>query len=284
MKASRNFAWTASDDLEIKGFEWEVEQPKAILCLVHGMGEHAQRYEELAGFFNQNDISVISFDHRGHGTSAGPRGHVRDYDILLESVDTLLEKAKEKYPDTPLFVYGHSMGGNVAVNHALRRQQGKEKTAHGYIITGPWLQLEIAPPAVKLLIGKLMRRIYPRFIEKTKLDASLLSHVPEVVEAYKADPLVHDSLSTSFFFSCQDAAEWALNNAEKLEIPMLLMHGELDKITSAKGSETFAERAGELVTLKLWEGLYHEIHNENERQDVYQFSLDWINEQLNGRG
>lgn len=280
--ASSNFAWKASDDLEIKGFGWEIDNPQAVLCIVHGMGEHAQRYEELAGFYNQNQLAVIAFDHRGHGTSPGPRGHVRDYDVLLESVDTLLEKAKEKYPNKPLIVYGHSMGGNIAVNHALR---GKAKAdVAAYVITAPWLKLSFDPPAVKLLIGKLMRKVYPRFTEKTALDASKLSHVSAAVEAYKADPLVHDSMSTSFFFSCHEAAAWALENTDKLKTPMLIMHGEDDTITSPKGSQIFAERASKLVTLKLWEGLYHEIHNENERFDVFQFSLDWMNQFTHGAG
>ncbi len=274
--AIAQFHWTASDNLVIKGFEWPKARAKAVLCLVHGMGEHVNRYDELAQYFNKKDIAVIGFDHRGHGQSDGPRGHVRDYDVLLESVDTLLDEADKRYPDVPKIVYGHSMGGNVACNHALRNK-GR---VNAYVLSAPWLKLAFDPPAVKLFVGKIMRKLYPRFVEKTKLDATLLSHIPERVKKYQDDPLVHDSASTSFFFSCKEAAEWALENANKLRTPMLIMHGADDKVTSVEGSKEFAQAAKEWVTFKRWDGLYHEIHNEEERFEVFDFSYEWLQQSI----
>jgi len=267
------FNWTGTDNLNIFARHWQPDTPATgVICLVHGMGEHSGRYHHLAEFFTKHGYAIMAFDHRGHGKSEGEKGHVDSYDTLLNQVDHLLEKAEKQYPDLPIFIYGHSMGGNVVINHAIRRKP----IVNGIISTGPWLRLGFAPPKAKMMLGKLVKKIYPKFTEDNNLDANQLSHDKEVVQAYIDDPLVHGKISTGFFFGVNEAGEWAIKHGHRLGVPMLLMHGGEDKITSPEATKEFAKQSEHKITLKIWEKLYHEIHNEPEQDQVFNYTLEWM--------
>ena len=249
--------------------------PKAIICLIHGHGEHIERYMHVAHALNEAGYSFIGFDHRGHGQSEGTRGHTPSYEALLDDIDTFLVEVEEDYPDVPRFLYGHSMGGNLVLNYALRRNP---KIA-GVISTSPWIKLAFEPPAIQIFLGKTMNKIFPTFIQTSGLETSSLSRDPEVVRAYEEDPLVHDKISARLFVAMYESGLWALENAKDFPLPLLLVHGSADKITSAEASREFAEKAGENVTLKIWDGLYHETHNEPEKEDVFKELIVWLNKQ-----
>ena len=270
------FNWNTSGNVEIYGQAWECNAPKAVLCLVHGMGEHSGRYRHVAEYFNTLGYTVIAYDHRGHGKSGGKRGHCPTYELLLEGVKELFQQAGERYGNLPQFLYGHSMGGNVVLNFALR----KKPRINGVISSGPWLKLAFEPPAIQVKLGKLVSGIFPSFTQRTKLDANLVSRDKQEVKAYQDDPLVHDYISSSMFLGCYDAGIWALENADKMEIPLLIFHGTDDQLTSHKASEEFAGKAKGDITLKLWDGLFHECHNEPENAEVLTFIGDWMERRL----
>ena len=113
---SNEFNWTTPDKVKIYAKEWKVEFPKAVIALVHGLGEHCNRYQHLAEYFAKHNIATVGYDRRGHGQSEGKRGHSPNYETLLQEVDQLLEVTKNRYPITPVFIYGHSMGGNILLN------------------------------------------------------------------------------------------------------------------------------------------------------------------------
>ena len=125
-----------------------------------------------------------------------------------------------------------------------------------------------------------MYRIYPTLAMSNELDRVALSRDHDVVSAYNADPLVHDRVSARLAIDMLDSGLWLLDNAHRLRIPTLLVHGTADRVCSAPASQEFAEKAGEICTIKLWEDLYHETHNEPEKIEVINFTVAWINDQL----
>jgi len=269
----QEFNWKGTDDLNIFARHWAPDTPaKAVICVVHGMGEHSGRYHHVAEYFTKKGYALMAFDHRGHGKSEGPLGHVDGYDTLLNEVDQLIEQAEKAYPNLPKFVYGHSMGGNVVINHALRRKP----LINGVIATGPWLRLGFDPPKVQTMVGKLINKVYSKFTQDSNLDANLLSHDKKVVKDYIDDPLVHGKISTAFYFGVSEAGEWAIQHGHRLGMPMLLMHGGKDEVTSPEGSKEFAKQSEHKITLKIWEDLYHEIHNEPEQEKVFAEMLKWM--------
>jgi len=269
--------WTASDGIKIYGQCWLSDaKPKAVICLVHGMGEHSGRYAHVAQHLVDAGYSVIAYDHRGHGKSGGKRGHTPSYDLLLDGVSDLLKQADKIAPGSRKFIYGHSMGGNVVLNYVLRR---KPEIA-GVIASSPWLKLAFEPPKFEVTLGRLVNNIFPGFTQSTKLDSTAISRDKKVVEAYDNDPLVHDKISARFFVEMYAAAAWALEHASEMKLPLLIFHGTEDRLTSPEGSKQFAEKVKGNGTFKLWNGLYHETHNEPEKEDVLKSIVTWLDSKL----
>jgi alpha-beta hydrolase superfamily lysophospholipase len=268
------FTWrSGSDQIKIHSILWQpIEEPIAIIALVHGMGEHIGRYRKVAEFFTQKGIAIMAFDQRGHGKSDGSRGHISHFNQLIEGVEGLIERVKLQFQNIPIFLYGHSMGGNVAINYALKRPSGIK----GLIITSPWLKLAFEPPALKLRLAKIMFNLYPSFTQSSQLNVNHLSRSGEVVKAYQKDKLVHDKISAAGFINIYNAGQYALQYAKDLKLPTLLMHGTGDKITSHIASEKFAEHSKIVTTLRLWPNAYHELHNEPEKEEVLTEIFNWM--------
>ena len=226
----------------------------------------------MAEAFSEAGYAMQAFDLRGHGQSTGQRGHTPQYTSLMDDIADFVEDAQKRYPGLPVFLYGHSMGGNLAMNYALRFPLGLKAV----ISTGPWLKLAFEPPAVQVFAVKLLNNLAPSMSIESNLDVASLSRDPEVVKKYQTDPLVHSKVSFRLFSAITSAGIWALEHASELKIPMLLMHGSGDKITSATASREFARQAGKLVTLRIWDGMYHEIHNEPEKAEVIQTMVAWM--------
>ncbi len=260
-------------DVPLWGQAWlPAEAPKGVVCLVHGLGEHSGRYAPLAAFLNAAGFAVLAFDLRGHGRSGGKRGHFA-YEQALNDIAALLAEARQRFGNTPRFLYGHSLGGNLVLNYLLRRPA---ETLQGAVATGPWLRLAFQPPAYKVWLARSVGALLPGLLQPSGLEVQYLSHDPAVVRAYVEDPLVHDRISAGLFVSAYRAGLWALEHADALRFPLLLMHGAEDHLTSAEASREFCARAGEKCTLRLWEGMYHEVHNEPDKAAVYQTVVEWL--------
>lgn len=256
------------------GQVWEAKNTQAIVVLVHGMGEHSGRYQHVAKKLTDHDFSVVAFDHFGHGKTAGKRGHNPSFDAVLESVSKTIEKAKEMFPNKPVFLYGHSMGGNTVINYVLR----KPTTLKGVIATSPFLKLAFVPPKIKLAVGKLLQKIAPSITMGNELDANDISRDKIEVEKYINDPLVHDKISPNFSLTFIETGKWAIENAHKLKTPLFLLHGTGDKIIDYKGTQEFANTA-DTATLKLYEGGYHELQNDLCKEEMLQDVINWLSSQ-----
>ncbi len=266
------FNWKAKDGTEIFGQSWLVEEPKAVVGIVHGMGEHAARYNYMIDALSAAGVSVVGYDQPGHGKSGGKRGHVSDYGQLMDCVDDLLAKLGELAPEAPKFLFGHSMGGNVLLNHLLKRRP----RISGAIVSGPWLRLAFDPPAIQVGLARFVSGFLPGLVQSSNLDVTAISKDPKEVKRYSDDPLVHDKISTGFFVAVHSNGLWALDHAADLKTPLLLYHGTADTLTSHDASKEFAEKAGGDVTWRSLEGFFHESHNEPEREDLFKMITDWI--------
>ena len=276
MKEQKEFNWTTSSNENIYAYHWEIDEPKAVICLVHGLGEHLHRYQQMAAYYNDNGYAIMSFDNIGHGKSGGARGHTPSFKIYMENIDNLVAAAEKEYPLLPKFIYGHSMGGNLVLNYCLKNNP---KIA-GLITTGAWILLPKKPPALQVGIGKVLRNIFPSVLQSNKLDPSLVSRSKEVVQQYINDPLVHDKISLNAGIEMLNAANWLASYQGHNDMPILLMHGKEDVITSPRGSELLAESLTGDVLHAEWDGLYHEIHNEPEKTEVFDFTIKWIEEKI----
>ena len=260
------------EGLSLYSCEWDVDQPKAVIILVHGAGEHIGRYAHVAEWFNREGIAVTGFDAQGYGQSAGQPGHVKNFDAYLDDIGQYINIVFRKYKSTPIFLYGHSMGGNITLNYVLRRRPNIQ----GLIATGPWVRLAFQPGFLKVFMGKLLRNIKPTLSLPTDLVAQYISRDEKVVRAYLNDPLVHSKMSAAGGIDLLEAAAWLNSFGGEVPCPFLIMHGEADKLTSMPASKELAQRLQGDVEYKSWPQLYHEIHNEPEKEAVFQHIHAWI--------
>lgn len=274
---AKEFYWKTKDNLNIYGIEWEVENAQAVICFAHGIGEHMNRYHHLATYYNTKNIALIGNDHRGHGRSDGMRGHFQSYENYLDEIDQLISEAKHRYPNTPIILYGHSLGGNIVLNYLIKRRPTALSAA---ITTAPWIKLSFQPPFLIMKIGKLVRNLAPNFILPNSLNIHDLSKRPEVIEAYKNDPLIHRKVSSALGIDILEAGIALSKYKGDLPCPTLLMHGDADRITNHDATQEFASNCTTDVTFKSWKGLYHEIHNEFNYIEVFNFTHSWLKDKL----
>ncbi|MDA3952750.1 MAG: lysophospholipase [Bacteroidales bacterium] len=272
----KSTTYSSFDGMKLSGYIWEPkENPKAIINLVHGFGEYSERYDQWAMRFTDKGFLVHAIDYRGHGKSEGKRGHISNFEEFLNDIDVIVKGSKKLYPELPQYIYGHSLGGNIVTNYILKRNNDFK----GAIISSPWYKLSFNPSAFMLFLARIMNKVYPKFTQKSKLELNALTHDKKVVDDYLEDPLVHEKISTRMFFEIYKSGDWILENAKKINLPVLIQHGNSDKITSYKASKEFAEKAKELnkeVDYKEWPGLYHELHNELQKEEIFDFILKWI--------
>lgn len=267
------FRLTASDGLQLSGQVWIPSgQTKASVCLIHGLGEHCGRYVHVADAFNKAGFAVTAFDLRGHGKSEGRRGHAAGFEPLMDDIGLLLDHARSLSPDVPLILFGHSLGGSLVLHYGLKTKNA----VNAIIASSPLLRLAFEPPVWQLEMLKTLNRFHVNLLIPSRIEAAALSRDPATIEAYKTDPLNHGRISPALAADMLEAGKWNLENAAALTLPVLLMHGSADRITSCDASREFAENSGENCTLKIWPGLFHELHNEPEKQGVIDFTVRWI--------
>jgi acylglycerol lipase len=247
------------------------ENPKGVIVLVHGRGDHIQRYLLWADLFIKEGFAFTGVDLPGHGRSEGQRGHIKSYKLLDEMINIMLDSCRKTFPGIPVYLYGQSMGGGIVLDYLLR----VNPRIKGAIVTSPWLRLSFEPPRSKVILASLLKNLVPGLVQPAGLIVSHISHNAVVGENFKSDPLTHNKISLGLFHIAINAAKYSLNHASELKIPTLIIHGSEDLITSPEGSREFAKKSG-MVVLKIWEGGYHELHNEPFKDEVFRLILNWI--------
>lgn len=269
--------WKGGDGIDFFVRGWEPnEKPKALVALVHGLGEHVSRYEHVAKMITNAGYAFAGFDLRGHGKSGGTRGHFPSIDVVMQDIKDFFIFLTQQYPDIPHFIYGHSLGGLLALAYALKNKAGLA----GVIVSGAGLRSPIHEQKMKVILAKLLGSLAPTALIPSGLETAALSHDPNVINAYQADPLVHDRISLGFGKAGLNATDYVWSHAGEFSLPLLIMHGSADRITYSHGSEEFFKlvaRNNHDVTLKIWDGLYHEIHNEPQKEDVIKLMIEWLN-------
>ncbi len=273
----KEYYLSPEEGVKLFACDWSLTEPeRGVICLVHGLGEHSQRYSHVAEFFCEHGYSFLSFDLRGHGKSSGQRGHIDSYDLLLEDIDRLLQEAGQRHPGLPVFLYGHSLGGNLVIYYSLKRRPG----VHGVITTSPGTAPDKIPP-LKYFLGKLFYFLWPTFSMDNGLDHSALSRDQSVVERYDSDPLVHTRISARLGLDMINSGVWIKEHISELTVPLLIMQGSADRIVSVAGTRELASRAPEdLVEYKEWQGGYHELHNDFVKDEVLNTMLAWIESRM----
>lgn len=246
---------------------------RATVLLVHGLGEHSGRYDHVARALVDAGYAVHALDHRGHGRSTGKRAYVRSYDELLRDLHQFRRLVVDHHPDLPLVVLGHSMGGNIAMGYVLGNQDG----IAGLVVSGPALRAGDEFSAFQLKLLGLVARVAPG-LRPQGLSADAISRDPEVVRAYRDDPLVHTGkISAGLGAALVGAMESFPDRYADLRLPILVLHGTDDQLADVGGSRELEARATNAdLTAHYYDGLYHEVFNEPERERVLADLIAWL--------
>ena len=257
---------------------WAPEGPaKAAILVAHGLGEHSSRYDYFAAHCTARGFAVHTLDHYGHGRSEGLRGHVERFSVYLDGLRALRDDVRGQHADLPLVLLGHSMGGLIATAFL-----GEDQASfRGCVLSGPALQSDVEPPALVMAVVRFISWLAPT-VPLIGLDPAGVSRDPEVVTAYVKDPLVHHGKATARLIAeLSKSMRTTLAAAPSINLPLLVMHGDADVLTSPAGSQALYDMAGSAdKTLKLYPGLYHEIFHEPERDEVLGEMSAWLEAHL----
>ena len=268
----KGYSWVSDEGIEIKAAEWRPEgAPSRVFVLVHGIGEHFGRYRHVGERLAKAGTAFLVFDLPGHGTSGGKRG-CASFAAVHRLIDRQLEEAGRRFPGLPVFLYGHSLGGAVALSYLIERRPA----IAGAVVTSPAIELGQKVPAAKVALAKLLAGILPSLTMPSGLDCSVLSSDPAVVKAYVEDPLVHPMVSTRLGLDLMSAGEGILAGKASITLPLFVAQGSKDGNVSPRGAERFAEGAGPNLAFHRYEGWFHELHNEPGKERFFQDLLSWL--------
>lgn len=268
-------SFKSADGLKLYSVKWLPKtEPKAVIILVHGIAEHSGRYGHVAEAFVNADLAVYAYDHRAHGKSEGePRTYFASFDLAVADLAVYVEIVRQENPNKKIFVYGHSMGSLISNLYVLKNQ---DKIA-GWISSGSPLTVDKSVPAPLVMILSAIGAIAPT-LRLAKIDPKDLTHDENIISAYITDPL-GDSKPNRL-----GMVRGIINNSHvviaqlaNLKLPILLLHGSEDRLCPASASPIIYEKAGSKdKTLKIYDGLYHEIHNETYYGRIMTDMIEWI--------
>lgn len=265
--------------VRLRWLSWRVRGARAALQVVHGLGDHAARYDEFAVRAARRGFSTWAFDLRGHGRSEGPRVHVERLDTLVADVLTFRGLVREATPPAaPLFLFGHSLGGLIAI----RTLQAAPEAFPAAVLSSPWLAEPRAGPPWKEALGRVLLYLAPAARLPNGISAADISHDRAVVREYDADPLVQHGITPALYFAARAAQEAARAAPESVRAPTLFLLAGSDRVVSTPAAQTFAARLGEGADAEVFPGFYHETWNEADSGPVYRRLFTWIEERLSG--
>jgi alpha-beta hydrolase superfamily lysophospholipase len=269
--------FTSHDGLELYFQSWRPKKETvAALIIVHGLGDHSGRYMNLVNPLVAHGYAIYAFDNRGHGRSAGQRGHAQSFSDLRYDLALFQQLIKEREKERPLFIMGHSLGGLTVLDTVLHDSTGYK----GVIASSPALDTGGVSAAL-MAASKILSRVWPTLSFPSGLEVKAISRDPDEVQAYMDDPLIHGKGTPRLAIESQNAIVWCQENADKLQIPILIIHGTADRITSPVSSREFFDK----ITLPdktyiAYEGGYHESLNDIHQQEAATDIEHWLNAHL----
>ena len=269
------FEGTGGVQLYYQGWRPDTE-PRAVVVLVHGIGEHSGRYSKVVEHLVPLGFAIYGLDHRGHGRSAGKRGHINSWSEFRSDLRTFVEWVWQQEPERPFFMLGHSMGGLMALDYGLHYPDQLQ----GVIASAPALA-QSGVSSLLVFMSKILSRIAPAMIVKTGLPAESISRDPAVVQAYRDDPLVHGYASPRLGTELSATMERTMERANQWRIPLLIVHGSADALVPPASSQTFFERVPIADKQRIeYEGAYHEVHNGPDSDQEMAALAHWLEEHL----
>jgi alpha-beta hydrolase superfamily lysophospholipase len=265
---------TAATGAEIFTQSWLPENDiQAVLVIAHGLSEHSGRYLPFVHYFVERNYAVYALDHEGHGQSGGMRGHINHFDDFVETLNVFIDRIEERHAGKKIFLVGHSMGGAISVNYLLKYQQ----RLAGCLLSGAALSVGQVISPFQQQVLRFFSLVLPR-VPLIKIEGEAVSRDPAVVEAYENDPLVYRGKATARLLAeIVSAAKRGLLLAGEISLPLFIMHGGGDLLTSPSGSEELYEKVASTdKTLKIYDGLYHEIFLEEEKYEVFADIEEWL--------
>jgi len=260
----------------LPGRAWCAERPRALVAMVHGLGEHSGRYAALAERLVKARFTCVSLDLPGHGEAPGPRGDIPSWPKLRDAIVPAMFDGARGLPDQPAqmkhILLGHSMGGVIALDHALAHP----RPLTALVLSGPALRTAL-PPWWKLALANVARMATPSAGFPNGLDVDGISRDPEVVRAYKEDPLVHDRISPRTYFAFAEAAQRCRRDIRGLQVPTLMIQGKADRVVDPKGAlEAAAAAPHDMLRFVTLHDAYHEVFNDTGREDTIKDLLAWL--------
>lgn len=267
-----------NDGLDLFEQRWQPDKDaKAVIVILHGYAEHSGRYAHVADYLVNHGYAVATFDLRSHGRSDGKNTFIRSFDEFLSDTDLFVKRVTERHPRQKLFLLGHSMGGLIASLFVVTRKPDVK----GLMLSGASLKIsdEISPLLVKL--SSVIGAILPK-LPTIRLDGTAVSRDPEVVKKYDSDPLNYrGGIPARTGAEFNRGVKQIQEQMEAITLPLLIMHGTADRLADPEGSKQLYQRAqSKDKTLKLYEGFYHEILNEPEKEKVMADIVGWVDERL----
>jgi alpha-beta hydrolase superfamily lysophospholipase len=249
--------------------------------MVHGLGEHIDRYADLHQSLLAQGIAVAAADLRGFGRSPGLRGHINQWADYRTDALAILQGARELAPEAPLFLFGHSMGGLIVLETALHAAQNDLHGLQGVIASGPALiPAGVRRPVVEAF-ARMVSDLLPRLSIQMQINPEGISSLPQVVNDYLADPLIHHRVTVRWGTEILQCMPATLEAASRFGYPLLIQHGADDPINAPEGSRAFIERCGHADrSLKLYSGSRHEVHHDVGAAQFAQDLVEWIGARL----
>lgn len=266
--------------LELYYQSWHPQgSAEAVLIIVHGHGGHSGIFPLMVEYLIEHNYAIYGFDLRGNGRSPGQRGYINSWSEFLIDLKSFVDLVKAKEPDLDLFIIGQSMGGTIALDYILR----EPSQLKGLILLAPALELGVS--SWKLLAGKILSGVLPRFSLATGIDFSAASRDPKAVAACKEDPLRHSRGTARLATELLNTIKWIEAHIAEIKVPLLILHGGADRVTLPQSSRIFFER----LTLadkerQEYPGSYHELHSDINYQEVLRDMENWIQRHLLSSG
>lgn len=256
---------------------WMPESPKAILIFVHGLSEHVGRYNAFRRFFNSKDYGVCLYDMRGHGKSGGRKTHVNKFYEYLYDLAEFIEFVRKTSPNAPIFLVGHSLGGQIILNFVVKYA----KAIRGAVVLSPNIRISLTLPKWKTRIGEIGAKWFPTIRIKNNIDPATLTHDANIVEKYKNDENIRKDITLRCGYEIVKNTELVMALASRIHVPIMLLHGGSDTLCDPDATRKFFMRVSvPSKRLKIYPGLYHELLNEVERDQVLMDMETWVEQQL----